>query len=155
MDIYQTPGGSWKGHIKYGLSILPSFHPYFHPSFCLCWHFLGIISLSSKFWHGARSLYNIRHGRGRFSGNFFCPRNWEKDQKIGQKQGFLNLLKNLVINFYLICSKMKNYIICCVPAQIPYLGKFCSWDMGQNVLSQSDCRIFSTTISLKQINEIA
>ena len=30
------------------------------------------------------------------------------------------------------------YIICYVSAQIPYLGKFGSRDMGQNVLSQSD-----------------
>ena len=44
--------------------------------------------------------------------------------KLSQKQDFLNLLKYLVINFYWICSIMKIYIICCVPAQIPYLGKF-------------------------------
>ena len=43
---------------------------------------------------------------------------------MGQKLFFFNLLKNLVINFYWICSIMKIYIICCVPAQIPYLGKF-------------------------------
>ena len=29
------------------------------------------------------------------------------------------------------------------------------WDMGQNVLRQSDCRIFQSTISEEQINEIA
>ena len=44
-------------------------------------------------------------------------------QKIGIFLGFLNILKNVVINFYRICSIMKIYIICCVPAQIPYLGK--------------------------------
>ena len=56
-----------------------------------------------------------------FSGKIlFAP----KMGKMGQKQGFLNLLKNLVINFYWIYSIMKIYIICCVPAQIPYLGKF-------------------------------
>ena len=48
----------------------------------------------------------------------------ENGPKMGQKQGFLNLLKNLVINFYYICSIMKIYIICCLPVQIPYLGKF-------------------------------
>ena len=37
---------------------------------------------------------------------------------------FFNLLKNFVINFYWICSIMKIYIICCVPAQIPYFGRF-------------------------------
>ena len=43
---------------------------------------------------------------------------------MGQKQGFFNLLKNLVINFYCIYSIMKMYIMYCVHAQIPYLGKF-------------------------------
>ena len=62
--------------------------------------------------------------------------------KMRQKQGFLNLLNNLVINFYWICSIMKIYIICCVPGQIPYLGNFLSLgDMCQSVHSQSDCRL--------------
>ena len=30
----------------------------------------------------------------------FCPQNWENGPKMGQKHGFLNLLKNFVINFY-------------------------------------------------------
>ena len=30
----------------------------------------------------------------------FLPQNWENGPKMGQKQDFLNLLKNLVINFY-------------------------------------------------------
>ena len=72
----------------------------------------------------------------------------------GQKQGLLKILKIFVINFYWICSVVNMYIICYVPAQVPYLGKI-SWDMGQNVLSQSDCRIFLSTISPEQINEIA
>ena len=55
---------------------------------------------------------------------FFCPKNWENRPKMHQKQGFLNLLKKLGINFYWICSLMKICIICCVLAQIPYLGKF-------------------------------
>ena len=42
---------------------------------------------------------------------------------MNQKQGFFNLLKNFVIDFYWICSVMKIYTIFCVPAQIPYLGK--------------------------------
>ena len=53
---------------------------------------------------------------------------------------FLNL-------FYI----MKIYIICCVPVQIPYLGKL----LFQNALSQSDCRIFKSTISPEQIDETA
>ena len=58
------------------------------------------------------------------------PEIWFLLQKLGngpkmdQKHGFLNLLKNAVIHFYWIWSIMKIYIICCVPAQISYLGKF-------------------------------
>ena len=54
----------------------------------------------------------------------FCPQNWKNGPKLGQKRVFLNLFKNCVNNFYSICAIMKNDITCCVPAQIPYLGKF-------------------------------
>ena len=30
----------------------------------------------------------------------FCPKNWGNEPKIGQKQGFKNLLENEFINFY-------------------------------------------------------
>ena len=39
-----------------------------------------------------------------------CPKNLENRPKNAPKQGFLNLLKNLVINIYWICSIMKTYI---------------------------------------------
>ena len=56
--------------------------------------------------------------------NFLCQnRKCENGPKMGQKQGFLNLLKTFVINFYWICSIMKIYIIYCVSAQTLYLGK--------------------------------
>ena len=52
-------------------------------------------------WHGARNSYGVVHGRAGFSEKkFFLPENWEKGPKMGQKQGFFNLLENLVINFY-------------------------------------------------------
>ena len=54
---------------------------------------------------------------------FFLPKNWEKEPKMSQKQYFFNLLENLVISYYWIWSIMEMYIIFCVPAQIPYLGK--------------------------------
>ena len=84
--------------------------------------FHGIVSLFfSKFWHGARIPWEVVCDRAGFLGkNFFAP----KIGKMGQKQGFFNLLESFVINFYWIWSIMKIYIICCVPAQIPYLGKF-------------------------------
>ena len=52
----------------------------------------------------------------------------------------------MVINFHCIYSILKIFI-CCVPAQILW-EKSCSWDIGQNPLSQSDCRI-----SPEQIDE--
>ena len=71
----------------------------------------------SKFWHGARNPYEVVCGRARFSGNVFSP----NVGKRGQKQSFLNLLENLIINFYRICSIMKIWLICWVLAQIPRL----------------------------------
>ena len=56
-----------------------------------------------------------------FLGNF-CPKNWGNGPKTGQND-FLNLNKNLFINFHLICSVMKIYNTCSVPAQILHLGK--------------------------------
>ena len=35
-----------------------------------------------------------------FQKNIFCLKNWENGPKMGQKHGFLNLLKHFVINFY-------------------------------------------------------
>ena len=78
---------------------------------------------------------------------FFAPRNGE----MGENLGVLNLMKNLVINFHSIYSILKIFI-CCVPAQILW-EKSCSWDIGQNPLSQSDCRISKWTISPEQIDE--
>ena len=107
-------------------SIRPSVCPSILLSFHLSGRFLGIVSLVfSKFQHGARNPYEIVHDRTGFSGtNFFAPKIGKMHQKCTKNRGFYNLLKNLVINFYWICSTMKIYIICCVPAQIPYLGKF-------------------------------
>ena len=80
----------------------------------------------------------------------FLPQKWGK----WAKQGFLNLLENLVINFFWIWSIKKVYINCCVLVQIQYLGSG-SWNMGQNALGQSDCRIFKSTIFLEQNYEKA
>ena len=40
--------------------------------------------------------------------NFFATKIWKMDQKWTKKQGFLNFWKNLVINFYCICSIMQT-----------------------------------------------
>ena len=90
-----------------------------------------------------------------FLGKAFLPQKLGNGPKIGQKLGFLNLKKSLVINFPWICSIMKIYIICCVPVQTFYWEKCCSWDIGQNALSCSDCRISKSSISPEQIDETA
>ena len=59
----------------------------------------------------------------------------------------MNLKKNLVIKFHCIYSILKIFI-CCIPAW----EKSCSWDIGQNSLSQPDCRISKLTISPEQID---
>ena len=46
------------------------------------------------------------------------------NQKWAKNRNFWIYWKKLVISFYLICSLMQIYIIFCVPAQNPYLGKF-------------------------------
>ena len=112
------------------------------------WHlsgcFLGIGSLDvSGFCQGASSHYEVVHDNAIFLKNLICPQNWGNGQKID----FLNLEKNLVINFHWICSIMNIFIICCVPAQNLWLGKSCSWDVGQNTPSQSNCIISKWTIS--------
>ena len=64
------------------------------PSILQSRHFFEIVSLvSSEFLLGARNPYEVVHDRARFSGKNFFP-------KMDQKQGFLNLLEDLVINFY-------------------------------------------------------
>ena len=74
----------------------------------------------------------------------------KKKKKMGQMQGFLNLLEDLVINLFWIWSVKKVSNICCILAIIPCLEKPGSWDMGQNALGQSDCSIFKLTLSLEQ-----
>ena len=99
-----------------------------------------------------RNSYEVVCDRARVSGkNFFCFKNWGN----GPKMSFLNLKENLVINCHWICSIMKIYISCCVLAQILYWERSCSWDKGQNALSHSDWRIFKSTISAEQVDEIA
>ena len=59
---------------------------------------------------------------------------------------FLNLKKNLSINFPWICSITKIYVIYCVPAQILFLGKH--WNVDQNALIHSDCTIFNPSMKV-------
>ena len=100
------------------------FYLSFHPSICLgvllefCHQFLLYFGIVPE------NQMKLRVKELNFLEMFFHPQNWENRTKIGQKLGFFKLLKNLVLNIYWICSIMKIYIICCVPAKIRYLGKF-------------------------------
>ena len=76
----------------------------------------------SECWHGSRNLYQVVCDRARFFGKNFLP---QKVEEMGQK-------------FHWICSIMKINIICSVLAQMLCLEKKCSWEIGQNALSQSD-----------------
>ena len=106
-----------KGPMKQGLSFLLSCCP----SSC----FIGTESSDfSEFWNGAQKslpLYTLMcmTEPDFFGKTFFTLKIGEMDQK----QGFLNSKKNLIINFHWICSIMKIYVICCVPAQILHMEK--------------------------------
>ena len=89
--------------------------PSFPPDICLSVFFEFDHYISLNFANGARNPYEVVHNNPNFLKNFF--------KNNGTKIGFLNLKKNLVINFYLICSIMNIFIICCVPTQILYLVK--------------------------------
>ena len=100
------PSGSCKGLIKYGLSIFPSFHL----SFCLSGCFLGITSLVFSNFDMVLEIHMKLYVTAGFSGNFFCPQNWEKwarnrvfefIKKFGH-YFLLNLFYNE--NLYLLCS---------------------------------------------------
>ena len=55
----------------------------------------------SKFWHGARNPYEVVHDTaGFFLKKFFAPEIGKADQKWAKNRIFLNLSKNLVINFH-------------------------------------------------------
>ena len=69
---------------------------------------------------------------------------------MGKKEDFLNLLENLVIFLNLVFI-MKVFVVLLHKSHIRQ--KFGSWDMSQNALSQSDYRVFKSTISLEQNDE--
>ena len=72
------------------------------PSFTLSRCFVGIGLVFCKFWHGARKTLE----------KLILLQTQRKWVKMGQKYRFLNILKRLAFNFYLICSIMETYICC-------------------------------------------
>ena len=121
------------------------FCPSFPPDICL-----GVsldldhqISLS---WHYTRNSYEVVHNNLILWKNCFCPKN-----KNVQSKGFLNSKKNLVTNFHCILYWKLLFAVFLHKSSI--WEKSYSWDIGQNPLSQSDCRISKWTISPEQIDE--
>ena len=116
-----------------------------HPSVLLSWSFLGIGWLCfSKTQDVVRSPCGVLRDGAEFFEKiiFFDQKMW----KMGPKYGFLNLFENFVINFFWIFSEFILFVV--------FLHKSHTWeksdsrDIGQNLLSQSDCRIFKYPISL-------
>ena len=85
VEVAQQPWNSWTLSIKRGHKV---FEPLvvaktvlqnrvylsFRLCFCLFGHFLGIVSLVfSKFWHGARNVYEVVWQYQIFQTIFFCP----------------------------------------------------------------------------------
>ena len=93
--------------------------PSFPPNICLSVFVEFGHYISLNFARVLETLMKLYMTTRFFLKNLFCPQNWGNGPKIGS----LNLKKNLAINFHWICSIMNMFIVCCVPAQILYLGK--------------------------------
>ena len=128
--------------------VCPSFHPSVRPSR----HFLGIglFLFFFKFWLLLEIHMNLCGQSQILWKKLFCSKNGENWPKIF----FLSLLKSFGYWFFLnlVCNECLYYLLY---SQIPYLGKSGSWDMSQNALGQSDCRISKSNISLEPSSEIA
>ena len=134
MDLQQWPEGSYEI-----ASVCPSVSPS-----VLLGHLLGIVSL---FFLNFGMVLETSMAFCVTKPDFLekkkiCYKNWANGPKMCQKQGFLSLLKNLVSHFYWVCSVMKIYFICCVPAQIPYLGKFIVPEIWAKIFSANQIARF-------------
>ena len=127
----------------------------FHPPIHLSRHFLGIgILVFSKFWLCVRKPDKVVFDRVRF---FLKKKKRKKNApkmgKMGQKKGFLNLLKSLVIDFFWIWS-MWSFILFAIFLCKSYIWEISGpWDVAQNSLGQLNCRIFKSTRT-KQWNSL-
>ena len=81
-SVLWTPDSSWKGPLKWDLSVHLSFQPTIQVFSCS-----RIISFC-KFWQGARDPCKIVFGRARFPRIFFLPQNWENWQKMAKSRVF-------------------------------------------------------------------
>ena len=79
-----------------------------------------------------------------FFAKTFLPPKLEKQAK---NRGFLNLKTKLVIIFTEFVLQWKFLLFAVFLLNSYIWENSCSWNIGQNVLSQSDCRIFKWTIN--------
>lgn len=117
------------------------------PSICLrC--FLGIGSLSEVLAWCQKSMWSCTWQSWMFLRKILCLKYAENEQKMDQVEGSLNLLKTC-------CLTMKVYIYAVGLEKFHIWENFGSWIVDQNAFSQSNCRIFKSTIYSEKINEIA
>ena len=140
---------------------------YFSSKFNLFWnlqwvcqsrHFLGIIPLDfSKCEHRARDPCGIMPDRAwqRFPGKSILAQKIRKITKNGPKTGFFEFIGNLGQQFLLNLFYNENFYYLLCSCKNPIFRKFCFWDKGQIIFSQSDCRIFQSAISWGQVNNIS
>ena len=113
-----TPDGRQKVPIKQGLSHCPSIPPSILPSF----FFFFFSELFHQFFISFGMVLNV-HDKI-FQGKKFTPKIGKIDQKLNIKCiENLNMLKNLVINFYGFALFENLYYLLCSCTN-PYLGKF-------------------------------
>ena len=117
--------------------VLPSFRPFVLlpvcPSFHLSRRFLGIVSLVfSKFWNGARNLYEVVRDRAELSGRIFLPPKLGKWTKNGPKTGSFKFIEKSGHYFLLNLSYNKNlFYLLHFWKNCHIWENFCSWDMGE------------------------
>ena len=94
-------------HLKYSLS-LPTYH------YLITYHYLSMLSVFSKFWHGARNPYEVVHDRAGFPGKKILPQKLGKWTKNGPKTGFFEFIEKLGHLFVLDLFYNENlyYLLC-------------------------------------------
>ena len=84
-----------------------------------------------------------------FLGKIFLP------QKLGKCASFLKFIEKFGHYFLLDLFYNENLLFALFLYRSHIWENFCSWDMGEHVLSQSGCRIFWSTVSPEQFIKIA
>ena len=138
-----------------GSAVFPSFCPSVLPSVRVySWN--CIISFFLNFGTVLEIYMKLCVTEADFPEKNFLLRKLGKWTKNGPKTGFFEFIEKFCHYLLLTLPYDEIYFICCKFLHKFHIWEnFCSWDMGQNVLRQSDCKIFQSTISLEQINEIA